>query len=107
MPANGLNELTIRISNKLVTTKSGYISGTAMATLKSPSISERRSPTEKATKRFDMDRIGMSANGLTELTIRISIKLVTTKSGYISGTAMATLKSPSISERRRLDRTAI
>ena len=90
MPANGLNELTIRISNKLVTTKSGYISGTEMATLKSPSISERRSPTKQATNRCDMDRKGMPANGLNELAIRIPNKLVATKSGYISGTEMAT-----------------
>ena len=36
-----------------------------------PSISERRSPTERASKRFDLDRREMSANGLVELTIRI------------------------------------
>ena len=34
MPANGLTELAIRIPNKLVAKKSGYISGTEMATFK-------------------------------------------------------------------------
>ena len=69
MPASGLTELTIRFPNKLVTTKSGYISGTEMATL-----SSRRSPsdvgsTEQAANHFDRDRTGMPANGWTELTI--------------------------------------
>ena len=34
MTTSVLDELTIRIPNKLVTTKSGYISGTEMATFK-------------------------------------------------------------------------
>ena len=40
-----------------------------MATLKWPSISERRSPTELATNGIDLDRTGVPANSLIELTI--------------------------------------
>ena len=50
-------------SQKLDDTKSGYISGTEMPTLKWPSISERRSPTETATNHRDSDRTETSANG--------------------------------------------
>ena len=65
--------------------------------LRSEFQSSRRSPsdvgsTEKASNRFDRDRTGMPASGLTELAIRIPNKLATTKSGYISGTEMATFK---------------
>ena len=63
-----------------------------MVTLKWPSISERRSPTEQVANCVDLDRTGRLANGLTELTIRNPSKLDGTKSGYISGTEMATLK---------------
>ena len=62
-----------------------------MATLKWPSISERRSPTEKASNRFDLDRREMLANGLIA------------KSGCISGTEMATLSSPTETTSSRID----
>ena len=38
-----------------------------MATLKWPSISERRSPTEKASSRIDLDRTRMPTNGQSNL----------------------------------------
>ena len=38
-------------------------SRTQMATLKWPSISERRSPTETATNHIDLDRSGIPNNG--------------------------------------------
>ena len=71
-----------------------------MVTLKWPSISERRSPTEKLAKCVDLDRTGRLANGMTELTIRNPSTLDGTKSGYISGDRDGNLKWPSISERR-------
>ena len=85
---------------KLDNTKSGHISETEMATSKWPSISERRSPTETSSNHIHLDRTRMPTNGMTKLTIQIPRNLDNTKSGYISGTEMATLKWPSISERR-------
>ena len=42
-----------------------------MATLKLPSISERRSPTETISSHIDLDRTRMPSYGKIELTIRI------------------------------------
>ena len=42
-----------------------------MATLKLPSISERRSPSEQASSHIDLDRTRMPTYGVIELTIRI------------------------------------
>ena len=74
-----------------------------MATLKWPSISERRSPTESATNRVDLDRTGMPVNGLSEFTIRILNNWATHSRATSLGTEMATLKWPSI--RQWPDRT--
>ena len=69
MKANGTSELTIRIL------KTGrHIVGQHLCRRddkKWPSISERRSPTERAPNRSDRDRKEMSANGMTELTIQM------------------------------------
>ena len=48
MTTSVLDELTIRIPNKLVTTKSGYISGTEMATFKVAVDLRATHPTEQA-----------------------------------------------------------
>ena len=56
-----------------------------------PSISERRSPTEQVTHRVDLDRAGMSASGLTQLTIRIAKNWMTQSRATSLGTEMATL----------------
>ena len=93
-------KLTIQIPRNLDNTKSGHISETEMATSKWPSISERRSPTETSSNHIHLDRTRMPTNGMAKLTIQIPRNLDNTKSGYISGTEMATLKWPSISERR-------
>ena len=85
---------------ELDNTKSGCISGTEMATLKWPSISERRSPTETISSHIDLDRTRMPTYGTTELTMRINRNWATQSRATSLGTEMATLELPSISERR-------
>ena len=63
-----------------------------MATLKWPSISERRSPTETTSNRIDLDRTRMPTNGLAKLTIRIPGNWMTQSRATSLGTEMATLR---------------
>ena len=69
-----------------------------MATLKWPSISERRGPTEKLANRIDLDRTEVLANGLVEFTIWIPRNWMPQSRATSLGTEMATLsgrRSPS------------
>ena len=75
-------------------------SRTEMATLKWPSISERRSSTETATNHIDLVRSGIPNNGSIKLTIQIPRNWTTQSRATSLGTEMATLKWPSIAERR-------
>ena len=52
-----------------------------MATLKWPSIAERRSPTETTSNRIDLDRSGIPNNGSIKLTIQIPRNWTTQKVG--------------------------
>ena len=90
MPANGLIELAIRIPRNW-TTQSRAASLGRDGYFKWPSISERRSPTESATNRVDLDRTGMPVNGLSEFTIRILNNWATQSRATSLGTEMATI----------------
>ena len=71
MSTIGLTEVTIHIP-RTGQHKVGLHLWDRDGNFKWPSISERRSPTEKATSCVNSDRTEMPAIGLTEFTIRIA-----------------------------------